>query len=426
MRNNATLLFLCLTLFAALVVFLAAWHVGLILSWSRSPLKLATSGPLDQYETHPALYHFNLVSYPDTNFTQRRQHEASTVADIVEVEPFYKSWNLSVVTLIEPEISRNCTALFKGDTAEVNKVLAENRNWPSTAYDQKFNKLYLESEGCEDIVSEFQGNFYVSEEESSFPLAFSMNVHDNAQQVIRLLKAIYRPHNAYCIHYDSKSDRSFKKVFDKLAKCLPNVIIPKKIINVVYECYPILEAQLSCMTDLLALRDRYPWNYTTTLCGKELPLRTNREIVHLLKQMKGLPALYSHPFDSNELSRKLFRMVIKNNICVHTRIKLDHRVPYGMELIKSMAYFSLTPEFTDYILNSPEAKALGEFLKPTKGPEEAFYGTLLHYWMNGKYTDSNAHLNYTEQLGNHNDGCGGIHYTKINKLNYGKNSPGQT
>ena len=43
----------------------------------------------------------------------------------------------------------------------------------------------------------------------------------------------------------------------------------------------------------------------TTLCGKELPLRTNREMVHFLRRMNGLPVVYTSEFTSQEYSQKL-------------------------------------------------------------------------------------------------------------------------
>lgn len=296
----------------------------------------------------------------------------------------YKSWNRSVVTFIQPEIPRNCNALFRGEVGEISKVAEAQKNWKSSTYNKIFNKLYIDTYDCQKIRNEFEGNFYVSEEEKSFPLAFSMTIHDDAQQIVRFLKAIYRPHNVYCIHYDKKSSWTLRKIMDRLTKCLRNVIIPKKIVNIVYECYPILEAQLSCMRELVKVRNEFPWKYTTTLCGKEVPLRTNREMVHLLKQMNGLPALLAHNFTGNEKWVKLHHMIIKKNICKRTSKIQNKPIPYGMNLLKSMAYFSLTPEFTNFVLNSPEGKALYEYLKPVKGPEEAFFGTLLHYWINGK------------------------------------------
>jgi len=45
----------------------------------------------------------------------------------------------------------------------------------------------------------------VSEEEREFPLAFSVIVYKDTEQFERLIRAVYRPHNAYCIHLDIKT-----------------------------------------------------------------------------------------------------------------------------------------------------------------------------------------------------------------------------
>ncbi len=39
-------------------------------------------------------------------------------------------------------------------------------------------------------------------EERGFPLAFSVLLYEEAEQAERLLRAVYRPHNVYCIHVD--------------------------------------------------------------------------------------------------------------------------------------------------------------------------------------------------------------------------------
>ena len=89
----------------------------------------------------------------------------------------FKSWRQGVVTLLEPEIPRNCAALFSGtNQTEISRITEANQNWNSSKYDQKFAKLFIDSEDCEEIRAEFDGNFYTSDEELSFPLAFSMNM----------------------------------------------------------------------------------------------------------------------------------------------------------------------------------------------------------------------------------------------------------
>ena len=293
-----------------------------------------------------------------------------------------------MVTRLEPEIPRNCAALFTGtNQTEISRVTEANRNWNSSEYDQKFANLFLnDSEGCEEIRTEFDRNFYTSDEELSFPLAFSINIYSDPQQIIRFLKAIYRPHNVYCIHYDQKSSSEVKRVFSTLNKCLHNVVIPKRLMSISWGCQQILDAQLSCMSALLKLRRTFRWKYVTTLCGKELPLRTNREMVRFLKGMEGHPVIRTSEFSSEDYSQKFYRTRIdpKTNSCKSTNKFQTVPVPYGMKLLKTMAYFSLTPEFTDFATHSTKARALYEFVKPIRSPEEAFYGTLLHAWINSK------------------------------------------
>lgn len=370
MRARARFFILLLVSFSALFLFFAVCFVQLTSCKTRDRWAVIEESLLELLQSRPST----------------TTEPACDAHKDIDKQP-YKSWNQSVVTLIEPEIPRNCSALFLGDEEEIDKVTEAKKSWKSAAYNQKFKELYIDSKDCEEIRTEFEGNFYVSDEELSFPLAFSMTVHDEAQQIIRFLKTIYRRHNVYCIHYDQKSNRAFRAIFNTLAKCLENVIIPRKTVSVVYGCYPILEAQLSCMSDLLEVRNKFPWKYTTTLCGKEIPLRTNREMVTLLQKMDGDSVLRAHEFLPGEYSSKMHKMVIKDDMCKRTWTTHNKPVPYRLKLLKSMAYFSLTPEFTNFIVNSPEAKALYNFVKPIKGPEEVYYGTLLNHWLtNGKQT----------------------------------------
>ena len=123
-----------------------------------------------------------------------------------------------------------------------------------------------------------------------------------------------------------------------------------------------------------------------TLCGKELPLRTNREMVSFLKGMEGRPVIYTSKFSSQDYAQKLHLTSIDStkDVCKFTGGFQSKSIPYGMKLFKTMAYFSLTPEFTNFAVYSSEARALYEFVKPIRSPEEAFYGTLLHAWINSK------------------------------------------
>ena len=143
------------------------------------------------------------------------------------------------------------------------------------------------TDNCSWIREEFSNNYFVTDAERDFPIAYAININKFPHQIFRFLKVIYRPHNLYCLHYDSKTDLMTKQIMLNLASCLGNVIIPRKTENVYWGWYTLEETYLSCFSDLMLARELYPWRYVITLCGKELPLRTNAEIVSMLEPLNG-------------------------------------------------------------------------------------------------------------------------------------------
>ena len=294
----------------------------------------------------------------------------------------YKAWSQGVVTVMRPQISKNCSILFQGDQNEAKRVEYENKVWDSSEYDNYFDE-WATSTACSRIKLEFTNNLYTTKEELEFPLAFLMNIHDTPQQIFRFLKVIYRPHNLYCLHYDIKTGDKMKNIVENVARCLDNVLVPRTRVNVVWGCYTVMEAQLACMQELFHARKAlYPWRYAISLCGKELPLRTLREIVIILKRLNGTSALRQHKFPEGELKERFSRQVVigPNNTCKLTRQRLGP-VPHGVKIRKSLAYFSLTPEFIYFLLNNQVALDLHEYMKRAYNSEEHFFSTV--YYMKG-------------------------------------------
>ena len=295
----------------------------------------------------------------------------------------YKAWTQGVMTVMEPEISRNCSLLFQGDQDEAKRVQSENKAWNSSHYDKSFDDWAMSGD-CEKIKSEFTNNLYTAKEELDFPLAFSMNIHDHPQQIYRFLKVIYRPHNLYCLHYDQKANDKMKNITENIGKCLDNVLVPSRHVNVVWNCYTIMEAQLVCMKELLKARsESYPWQYMITLCGMELPLRTNREIVHMLKRLNGTSGLPQHSTPKDQLQERFTKKAVirSDNTCHLTYQKLGP-VPHGIEIRKSLAYFSLTPDFVNYLFTNKVALELYEYMKGASNSEEHYFSSI--YWMKGE------------------------------------------
>jgi hypothetical protein len=124
----------------------------------------------------------------------------------------------------------------------------------------------------------------LSQEESEFPIAYSMLMYKDVEQAERLLRAIYMPQNYYCIHVDLDSPKSVRDAMRGIVDCLPNVFLASKPISVQWGTMSVLEADLYCMEDLLKYKK---WKYFINLTGQEMPLLSNRQIVRVLKALNG-------------------------------------------------------------------------------------------------------------------------------------------
>nr|KAG5703704.1 hypothetical protein BaRGS_022993 [Batillaria attramentaria] len=104
-------------------------------------------------------------------------------------------------------------------------------------------------------------------------------------KVERLLRAVYRPHNVYCVHADQKSDEAFLSSLRLIVGCLPNVFVLERAIDVEWGQFSVLEPELECMRRLWS--HAAMWRYFINLTGQEFPLKTNKELVTILKALKG-------------------------------------------------------------------------------------------------------------------------------------------
>ncbi|GFR77814.1 beta-1,3-galactosyl-O-glycosyl-glycoprotein beta-1,6-N-acetylglucosaminyltransferase 3-like [Elysia marginata] len=124
----------------------------------------------------------------------------------------------------------------------------------------------------------------LSDEEDAFPIAYSLLVYKDLEMVERLLRAIYRPQNRYCLHIDGSAKPSFFRAASSLASCFHNVHLTSQRVDVRWGEFSVLKPELICMRELW----KYPkWKYYINLTGQEFPLKTNLEIVRILKAYRG-------------------------------------------------------------------------------------------------------------------------------------------
>ena len=120
------------------------------------------------------------------------------------------------------------------------------------------------------------------------------------------------------------------------------------------------------------------WRYAINLCGRELPLKTNREIVQSLIKLNGSSVLFPHEMSNRDREdRFVFKAIVNLSTgrIIKTQTKLGP-VPYSIKLYKSMTYIAVTRPFVSFLLMDETAVALREYLTDVKNAEEHFYSTL--------------------------------------------------
>ena len=288
----------------------------------------------------------------------------------------FKSWEKGVVTQLGTPIKRDCGKLREQSRDEVSNVKAQVEKWKKPKPWEEFALKY-KHKSCKEIREDFENNFYISEFEHNFPIAYILVVYTNAGQIIRLLKSIYRPHNLYCIHPDKRRGNTFADFYRGIEKCLDNVFVVSQPISVYYGHHSIMQAQLNCMKDLMQYPDTR-WRYVINLCGREIPLKTNREIVESLQKLKGYTTM-NMPYEITQKVRaKRFKFQYRLDSGGHMQQtkKRQKSLPHGIKLYKSVNFMAASRAFVQFILNDQLSLDFCNFLKTVYAPEEHYYSSL--------------------------------------------------
>ena len=287
------------------------------------------------------------------------------------------TWKRGLVTELRPKITTSCERLALNVPQAKARVRLALSTWKAEESIETFRRRMR---NCSAVRREFsERNFYNSAEEVNFPIAYALVFHNNTQQLLRLLKVLWRPQNVFCLHPDAKQNEEFVSFFRDFASCLDNVFIASKLERVIYAHHTIMDAQLNCMNDLLTLSETR-WKYILTLCGTELPLKTNREIVVGLKQLKGGTGIVTYALDDESKKQRFERKVIVGpDEKVHFTTTPLPPPPHGIHLRKSWDFFALTRPFVHFILTDRIAIDFRNYCRDVYIPEEHFFASL--YWL---------------------------------------------
>ncbi|TGZ37155.1 hypothetical protein CRM22_011349 [Opisthorchis felineus] len=220
---------------------------------------------------------------------------------------------------------------------------------------------------CSQLTQAVAGEYFrTSEEERAFPIAFAISTYSSFDRLARVLRLIFREHNIYCIHVDKKAESSLREKVKHLARCYgPSVIvIPDEMsVDVVRSYFTVLQSVLLCAQQFLD-QETVKWKYMINLNEKELPLRTNWEMVRALKNVNG-----SNIVEGID-GPPVWGRIPSGNLS------------FQVEWIKGSVLVALRRDFVKFMLTDPKSLEILSVMEAEKHlgkvPEETFFSTLAY------------------------------------------------
>ncbi|XP_059165326.1 beta-1,3-galactosyl-O-glycosyl-glycoprotein beta-1,6-N-acetylglucosaminyltransferase-like [Physella acuta] len=271
-----------------------------------------------------------------------------------------RSWSRQHVTQLLQQSANtvkvssfDCSRLLNNDTEYLNQVAQTKVNTTSGITDESYLNI---TTNCEHFYRRrgFITSSLTSEEEE-FPIAYALIVYKDTEMVERLLRAIYRPQNYYCIHVDANSPRMFYLAVSAIAKCFTNVFLTTKRLSVKWGTFSVLEPELVCMRELFSYKK---WKYFINLTGQEFPLKTNYELVKILKSFNGANSING---------------TVKYARPRRWRKKLP---PLGLRVVKGSVHIVANRDYVDFVLHNETAQIFLYWTKGTEIPDETFFSSL--------------------------------------------------
>lgn len=300
---------------------------------------------------------FILKTFPyRANVTAVDKFDADLIRKVDNNEKIASKVNVAKISKRQrPTI--DCSLLIKGDHSERLKAVKFQDANPKRAIPE--SEYIARVQECHNFIAE--NDYYISSPlpgEIDFPLAFSILMYKDIEQFERLLRAIYRPQNFYCIHVDRKSSSTLHLAVKSISRCFDNVFVLENQVEVIWGSYSVLEPEILCMEALLKYKK---WKYFINLTGQEFPLKTNWELVQILKAING----------SNLVSATRVRQNPE-------RFEGRPPCPILVRVYKGPVHVVVRREFVEYAITNNTSRKYLNWVKRIGHPDEYFFSTLNH------------------------------------------------
>ena len=300
---------------------------------------------------------------------------------MLEVARYWK-WNFKDRKV--PEELTDCRDLIEGKKSVATAAKSYTKSHPrKTIRDRTYIEL---TKNC--TAFKHQRGYLsepLSKEETYFPIAYSVLFYKELQQLERLLRVIYQPQNIYCLHLDAYSSDVLFIAAQSLVRCFDNVFLASKREKVIYASFSRLKADINCMEEMLRKNRR--WKYYVNLASQDFPLKTNLEIVKILKVYNG----------SNDIEGITGSRVLKGRFkpswapvtrkprsrpFLNKTGEMKQAPPHNLSVVRGSAYGAFSRKFVEFVVHNQTAKDFLEWSRDTYSPDEHYWATLNHMMEN--------------------------------------------
>ena len=322
----------------------------------------------------------NIVTYPVRDLDLKQLSQNLNI-DQRWIKPF----KVSLQEISGPKrrvFEVDCKAIINGNKSEIKKGIAlmANKSYSRpTVSDSDYIRM---TDDCDDFISTRGYNDQtLSRQELEFPLAFSILLYQDVEQAERLLRAIYKPQNYYCLHVDADSAPTVHQAVEGIAGCFDNVFVVTRKEYIVYAGFTRLQADLNCMSDLLHKGKK--WKYFINLPSQEFPIKTNQDIVNILKVYNGANDIEGITGGRALQNRYKFRFIYKHvanqaKPKIYKSSTVKDSPPYNVSVVKGSAYGVFSREFVEFVTENRIARELLDWFRDVLSPDEYYWATLHH------------------------------------------------
>lgn len=204
-------------------------------------------------------------------------------------------------------------------------------------------------------------------------LVYFIACHKNPNQVLRLIRAIYRRDNLYFINIDKKSPADFyKEIVSSEFKNYENIFFSRKRVD--WGKWNQVQAVLDAIKKALSFDGA--WTHFINLSGQDFPLKSQEKIqAYLLNQRNKsfLNARHCLPDTDMANDRFSFRIKIGGFSRIYKRLDLSHP---EIKFYKGSQWVILSRDFCKYADDSDFSGKIKPWFKKFFIPDESFFPTL--------------------------------------------------